>query len=119
MYHQMRLSPAPFEQIQCGKKTIELRLWDEKRRLIHIGDTICFTNTQDANAQLRARVTALHRFESFEALYAALPLLQCGYDEETIKFAHPSDMEQYYSSAEQKSYGVVGIELTLEFITKI
>jgi hypothetical protein len=37
--------------------------------------------------------------------------LQCGYTEDDIDTAHPSDMEQYYSVEEQKKYGVVGIEL--------
>ena len=41
----MKLHPAPFEMIKSGKKTIELRLYDEKRRKIKVGDEIIFTNT--------------------------------------------------------------------------
>jgi len=29
MIHNMKLHPAPFEMIKSGKKTIELRLFDE------------------------------------------------------------------------------------------
>ena len=46
MTHNMKLNDAPFETIKNGKKTIELRLYDEKRRKIKIGDTICFKEDQ-------------------------------------------------------------------------
>ena len=108
--HEMKLHPAPFELIKRGEKTIELRLYDEKRQTIKAGDDILFTNTVSGE-KLCATVKKLHRFDSFEELYKTLPLLQCGYTEEDIDTAHPSDMEQYYSGEEQQKYGVVGIEL--------
>ncbi len=110
--HSMTLHAAPFESIKQGRKTIELRLWDEKRQRIGVGDTVVFSN-RESGEQLRATVRALHRFESFAALYAALPLLQCGYTEENVGSAQASDMDAYYSPAEQKQYGVVGIELAV------
>ena len=85
-------------------------MYDEKRRKIRPGDEIVFTNTATGET-LRTRVFKLHRFNSFEELYQALPLLQCGYTEEDIAQAQPSDMEQYYSIDEQTKFGVVGIEL--------
>ncbi len=109
--HHMKLHSAPFEMIKSGKKTIELRLYDEKRQKIKVGDAITFTNTKTGES-LTATVLKLHRFDSFEELYQSLPLLQCGYTEEDIDTAHPSDMEQYYSTQEQQKYGVVGIELS-------
>ena len=108
--HDMKLNPAPFEMIKSGQKTIELRLFDEKRQQIKAGDEIVFTNTEDGET-LRKTVVKLHRFASFEELYHTLPLLQCGYTSEDVDTAHPSDMEQYYSVGEQNRYGVVGIEL--------
>ncbi len=106
----MKLNPLPFGMIKSGKKTIELRLFDEKRQRIKAGDVIDFTNTYNGE-KMRATVKKLHLFDSFEELYKTLPLLQCGYTAEDIDTAQPSDMEQYYSAAEQKKYGVVGIEL--------
>lgn len=47
MQHIMRLNPLPFKMIASGEKTIELRLNDEKRRLINVGDEITFINTED------------------------------------------------------------------------
>ncbi len=106
----MKLNPAPFEMIKNGQKTIELRLYDEKRRYISEGDTIIFTKTTDGET-LTATVVRLHRFDSFDELYKSLPLLKCGYTAENVDKATPSDIEQYYSVEEQRKYGVVGIEL--------
>ncbi len=110
--HKMKLNAVPFEMIKSGEKTIELRLYDEKRQQIKEGDVITFTNTSNGE-RMRVTVKKLHRFDSFEALYKTLPLLQCGYTVEDIDTAHPFDMEQYYSADEQKKYGVVGIEVFL------
>ena len=108
--HNMKLNPSPFEMIKSGHKTIELRLFDEKRQQIKTGDQIVFTNTTTGET-LFTSVAKLHLFDSFEELYQSLPLLQCGYTTDNIGNATPADMEQYYSVADQEKYGVVGIEL--------
>ena len=108
--HCMKLNPAPFEMIKSGKKTIELRLHDEKRQKIKVGDEIIFTNTVNGETLNRA-VKDIYKFESFYELYKSLPLLKCGYTEDDIDNASPFDMEKYYSIDEQKNFGVVGIEL--------
>ena len=112
MIHNMKLRPTPFEMIKSGQKTIELRLFDEKRQQIKSGDMIVFANTTTGEV-LNATVVKLHLFNSFEELYKSLPLLECGYTTENIGNAKPADMEQYYSVEEQKKYGVVGVELYL------
>ena len=43
MLHKMKLNESPFERIKNGKKTIEFRLYDEKRQQIKIGDKIEFS----------------------------------------------------------------------------
>ncbi len=108
--HKMKLNSTPFEMIKSGEKTIELRLFDEKRQQVKVGDRILFTNIANGE-MLNTAVVKLHRFDSFNELYKTLPLLQCGYTIEDVDKATPSDMEQYYSVEEQKKYGVVGIEL--------
>ncbi len=111
--HRMKLKPSPFEMIKNGQKTIELRLFDEKRQLIMVGDKLVFTNTLTSE-KLTAKVEKLHRFESFEELYKSLPLEKCGYTKENIADASPSDMQEYYPADKQKKYGVIGIELGVE-----
>ena len=110
--HEMRLNPAPFRMIKSGEKSVELRLYDEKRRRIAVGDTITFTET-DTGEQMTVSVTALHVFPSFDELYRALPLSACGYTEAELASACPDDMLAYYSAEQQQKYGVVGIGIAM------
>lgn len=109
MLHQMRLKREPFEQIKNGSKTIELRLNDEKRQKVQVGDFIAFTCLDDATQKIQTRVTALHRFDSFAALYAALPKEKLGYF--SSETPEPSQMDEYYPREKQEQYGALGIEL--------
>lgn len=113
MIHYMKLNPRPFSLIADGIKTIELRLLDEKRKKITIGDTLVFKNTHDASSEISCVVTKLHIFNNFEELYSSLPLDKCGYLPSEMATASAKDMEAYYSMEKQQSYGVVGIEIEL------
>lgn len=110
MKHEMRLHDAPFKLIQAGTKTIELRLYDEKRQQIQVGDEIEFTSRTTGEVQ-KTKVIAMHIYSSFADLYRDYDKISLGYgkDEE----AKPEDMEEYYSKEEQEKYGVVGIEIQL------
>lgn len=110
--HEMRLDPAPFEKIKRGEKTVELRLFDEKRAAIGVGDAIRFTR-RDGGETLTVRVTAIHRFASFDELYRALPLDKCGYAPDELASASPRDMDAFYPREAQEKYGVVGICVAL------
>ncbi len=108
MHHEMSLRPGPFGKIADGRKRYELRLYDEKRRRIAVGDTITFTCTSDERSVM-VRVTSLHPFADFAALYATLPLTECGYTPENVSLADPHDMEQYYPLEKQHENGVLAI----------
>ncbi len=110
MTHNMKLWRDAFGNIADGSKTIELRLNDEKRQKINIGDTIVFNCTKN-NDIITAKVKALHKFADFKELYEHLPLDKCGYSKEELGTAHYTDMEQYYSKEEIAKYGALGIEL--------
>jgi len=107
----MKLNDRPYEMIKSGAKTIELRLYDEKRRKIKVGDTVCFKSRED---ELTATVKTLHIFRNFEELYAALPLDKCGYTADELATASPDDMLEYYSKEQIEKYGVVGIEIEVK-----
>lgn len=113
MNHKMTLNEAPFQMIKSGAKTIELRLYDEKRRAVRVGDSIEFSLKDDPSQTLSVKVISLHVFPSFNELYKELPLLKCGYTEQDIGTASPDDMNLYYSKDEQQKYGVVGIEIQI------
>lgn len=106
--YEMRLQPAPYAAIENGKKTVELRLYDEKRRKVKAGDFILFTNLQTEQS-LYTQVLAVTVFQDFERLYAAYDKTSLGYaaDEE----ANPTDMQAYYSAEDIQKFGVVAIEL--------
>ena len=104
--HTMKLQAAPFAKIKLEQKTIEMRLYDEKRQQIRVGDCITFRCGEEA---VTVRVRALHRFPDFKAMYNTLPKEKLGYGEGEI--ADPMDMEQYYSPQQQSQYGVLGIEI--------
>lgn len=114
MLYKMNLQSAPMQMIRSGRKTIELRLYDEKRKRIAIGDIIEFTNTENEKDVLRVIVENMYIFDSFDELYRELPLLECGYTEKDIDSASAHDMEQYYSKEQQNKYGVVGIRIVVQ-----
>ena len=110
MTHYMNLVPSAFAKIADGSKTIELRLNDEKRQRINVGDKIIF-NLSSTYDIIIAHVKNLYKFSDFEGLYKALPLENCGYGKAELDFANHTDMEQYYTKEQIKKYGVLGIEL--------
>ena len=111
--HIMKLHSQPFAKIKAGSKTIELRLYDEKRQRISVGDTIRFVSAESAADEAVVLVRNLFIFASFDELYKHLPLMECGYTAEDVHTASPRDMEMYYSVEKQRQYGVVGIEIAL------
>ena len=114
--HRMKLKVSPFSKIQSGSKTIELRLNDEKRQQVQVGDFIEFTMLDDTTQKLTVRVTALHHFNSFAELYAVLPKEKLGYAPNETP--DPNHMDAYYSRDKQEKYGVLGIELRMTDLQK-
>lgn len=108
MKHEMKLNNEPFECIKNGTKTIELRLNDEKRKLLTVGDYIEFTN-RVINEKLLVEVIDLFKYNSFEELYKHFNKIEMGYS--INEEANPKDMENYYSKEEQEKYGVLGIKI--------
>ncbi|MBQ9106960.1 MAG: ASCH domain-containing protein [Clostridia bacterium] len=113
MIHSMKLNQRPFELMARGVKSIELRLNDEKRQKIVVGDTINFYNVENENERITAKVIKLHYYRSFVELYADLPLDKIGYSSDELSAASPKDMEKYYSAERQDKYGVLAIEVEL------
>ena len=108
MKHNMKLKDKPFNSIKNGTKTIELRLFDEKRQLLHEKDLIEFTNIE-TNEKLLVEVKGLYKYPSFTELYKHFDKVDMGYN--ANEEANPEDMNNYYSKEEQEKYGVVGIKI--------
>ena len=98
MIHKMKLNESPFERIKNGTKTIEFRLYDEKRKQIKIGDKIEFSKLPELQEIILVDVLDLYKEETFENLFKKLYS-----DEEEIK-RKTNSMYQYYSPEEEKEY---------------
>lgn len=110
--HQMNVDGQWFGKIANGSKTIELRLNDEKRRTVKVGDYIILNNLGESPLKKGvAKVTALHVFRDFDELYKNLDMNKCGYAQNVVP--NPDDMLAYYSAERQNEFGVVGIEFEL------
>ena len=107
MIHKMKLQESPFERIKNGTKTVEFRLYDEKRSKIKIGDQIEFSKLPDLQETILVDVLDLYREDTFENLFKKIFT-----DEDEIK-RKTTSMYQYYSHNEEKQYGVVGIKISL------
>lgn len=111
MLHYLKLNDKPFEAIKSGYKKIEMRLFDEKRQKIKVGDNIEFSKRDNSEEKILVAVKALHIFNSFQQLYQEFDKSDLGYrKEETADYR---DMQEYYSLEQQHRYGVVGIEIEL------
>ena len=80
MIFNMKLQPQPFEAIKSGRKDIEMRLYDEKRKQIKKEDLIEFTSLESGE-KILCKVVNLHIFSSFKQLYAHFDKKRLGYHE--------------------------------------
>ena len=110
MIHKMNLNNSPFYSIKSGHKTVERRLYDEKRSLIKIGDEIEFCHRENGEKML-TRVCNLAKFKDFAELYEHYDKGNLGYSENEI--ADPHHMSRYYSDEDIRLYGVLAIEVEL------
>ena len=107
MLHKMKLNESPFERIKNGTKTIEFRLYDEKRQQIKVGDKIEFSKLPDLQEKLEVDVMELYKEESFEKLFRKLYSSDEEIEQKTQR------MYKIYSPEKEKQYGVLGIKVKI------
>ena len=113
--HDMKLAHAPFAKLKDGRKTLELRLFDEKRQAINPGDQITFTKFPGAEERLTIEVTGLLRYAHFAQLLADVPAAWLGVSEND-KAELASSMYGIYMPEDEREYGVLGIRLNKKVI---
>lgn len=110
--HHMKLRNEPFKATQEGKKTIEVRLWDDKRQQISVGDFLIFDD-QKSGAQITAIVRKVRRYPDLSTLVGSEDFSLTGgiyrNKEHWIK-----SLESYYSKESQDRLGFVVFEITLQ-----
>ena len=108
--HVMRLAKIPYESMKRGEKTVEVRLNDEKRQAVKVGDVIVFECKEGVADAIAAQVVALHHFDRFAELFASVLLSKTGCTGMTAKEAAES-LYRYYTKEQEERYGVLGIEI--------
>ena len=108
--HAMKVQTKYYNLLKAGIKTVELRLWDEKRQLIKVGDNITFSNLSNPTDTFVAEVVALHRAPSFDKLSDTISPQQAGF---TTKEELITCLQEFYTLKAQEKYGVVGIEIKI------
>lgn len=108
----MRLDSEPFQRIADGDKILEIRLYDEKRRKIAIGDEIEFSKRPDFSETVKVEVIGLLLYKNFADLIDDLPASYLGYEESEKDYLKES-MYEIYSKEEEEECGVLGIRMRL------
>lgn len=110
MEHELKLQPKFFNFVKDGTKRIELRLYDEKRQKIQLGDTIIFRKEPDLKETLKVKVIGLLRYNSFEDLFKDFSI-EIMADKSMTKEELIKNLEEFYTPEKQKKYGVIGIRI--------
>jgi len=63
--HKMKLSEPYYNLVKTNKKTVEIRVYDEKRKQLSVGDKILFTKT-DGSGEFRRPIKKLSVSKKFE-----------------------------------------------------
>ena len=106
----MNLQPKYFDFIKGGTKRIELRLYDEKRQSIQLGDIIEFAKSEDE--KFKAEVVGLLRYNSFADLFEDFDISILA-DSSMTKQELLEVLEEFYSEEKQAEFGVIGIRIKL------
>lgn len=105
----MHLTSSNFEKILSWQKTLEVRLNDEKRRLLKVDDIVEFEN--DDGEVIPCKITKLSYFTSFADLFATWDnCIKVWYDTKNIEQALKG-VYTIYTPEQEKEFGVVGIEV--------
>ncbi len=107
MIYKMKLNESAFDRMKNGTKTIEFRLYDEKRQQIKIGDKIEFSKAPDLQEKLLVDVIDLYKDDKFENLFKKLNM-----DKEEITRKIQS-VHKFYSPEKEEQYGVLGIKIKI------
>jgi ASC-1-like (ASCH) protein len=111
--HHMHLNSDSYDALKRGVKNIEVRLFDEKRQKIQLGDTIEYLSLENKTlAPLRVLVIGLLRYATFADLVADFPI-----EKVSAKIRNKADWVQsnytIYSREQEHRFGVLGIRIKL------
>lgn len=107
--HEFKLQGLYFDQVRSKTKTYELRVNDEKRRLVAVNDLIHLVNISEPDETITVRVLERQTFSTFDAAVKAvdyrLLMPEQPSEASTISAYKQIDNGRYETDA--KRYGVV------------
>jgi len=107
MKHSMKLLIEPFERIKIGTKFYEIRLNDEKRKMLRVGDSIEFSKRPELFEKIICEVTSLQLFPNFVSLAMAIPLQH--YSKSTTIKDFVNRCYELWTKENETKYGVLAI----------
>lgn len=110
--YEMKLQPEYYNFILNGTKRIEIRLNDEKRQLIKLGDILEIKKEPDLSESFKVKVVGLLRYNSFEDMFNDFDISILA-DKSMTKEELINVLEQFYTKDMQNKYGVLGIRIEL------
>ena len=109
----VHLHKEVFDIVKDGIKDVEVRLNDEKRRKLNVGDKLIFINRGNEEETITAIVKKLVYFNDFVEVTKTYEMKRI-YLEDTSLDEYLELMNKFYSKEEQEEYGVVAIEFEKE-----
>ena len=97
----MKLQQKYYDFIKNGTKRIEIRLFDEKRQKIKIGDTIKFLKEDNQDESFEVKVIGLLRYNSFEDMFKDFDISVLS-DKSMTKDELISVLEKFYTKEKQE-----------------
>lgn len=108
--HKMGLYEEYFDAIKEGKKTVEVRLNDDKRRVINVGDIIEFIGVSEPSKTLKVSVTDLREYNTFEEMYRSIPFKDFDCEGWSMKDMVDGTYD-IYSKEQEKQWGTLAITI--------
>lgn len=98
-----------FEVVKNGIKNVEVRVYDDKRKRMKIGDEIIFFKRPIEEEKIITKIVGLKTFKNFKDLVNEYDIERLYLDtfskDDFVKL-----LGRFYSEEEQEKYGVVAIE---------
>ena len=106
---EFHLNEDIFKIVKNGTKHIEVRLNDDKRKKLKVGDDLIFINQNNDDKRINAIIKGLKYFSSFEDLVDYYRIDEI-YKEDSSKEEFLELINKFYTKGEIEKYGVVAID---------
>ena len=97
-----------FDIVKNGNKDIEVRLYDEKRSKLRVGDTLIFLRRPNEIDTIKAKVVDLVKYNNFSEVvdnYDMKRIYLDGYSKEM----YLNEMRRFYTLEDEVKYGALAI----------